>query len=89
MRVYDLVEPLQDALRGGLPTLGTFVGMIVLGNGIAAAAPDQRGVGGIEMVVRRNACGRQVYSFEMSPVAPGLPPAGASGRDVVSCLHAS
>jgi 5'-phosphate synthase pdxT subunit len=72
LRAFDLVEPLQDALRGGLPTLGTCAGMILLADRIVDAAPDQRGVGGIDMVVRRNAFGRQVDSFEMSLAAPGL-----------------
>ncbi|TGO05371.1 pyridoxal 5'-phosphate synthase glutaminase subunit PdxT [Serinibacter arcticus] len=74
LRAFDLVEPLQDALRAGLPTLGTCAGMILLADEILDAAPGQRGVGGIDMVVRRNAFGRQVDSFEMSLAAPGLLP---------------
>lgn len=79
LRAFDLVEPLQDALRAGLPTLGTCAGMILLADEILDSAPGQRGVGGIDMVVRRNAFGRQVDSFEMSLAAPGLLPDGDDG----------
>lgn len=80
LRAFDLVEPLQDALRAGLPTLGTCAGMILLADEILDAAPGQRGVGGIDMVVRRNAFGRQIDSFEMSLAAPGLLPDGNGDR---------
>lgn len=80
LRAFDLVEPLQDALRAGLPTMGTCAGMILLADEILDAAPGQRGVGGIDMVVRRNAFGRQVDSFEMSLAAPGLLPDGDGDR---------
>jgi pyridoxal 5'-phosphate synthase pdxT subunit len=80
LRAFDLVEPLQDALRAGLPTLGTCAGMILLADEILDAAPGQRGVGGIDMVVRRNAFGRQVDSFEMILAAPGLLPDGDGDR---------
>lgn len=79
LRAFDLVEPLQDALNAGLPTLGTCAGMILLADEILDSAPGQRGVGGIDMVVRRNAFGRQVDSFEMSLAAPGLLPDGDDG----------
>lgn len=61
---YGLYEPLQDALRGGLPAYGSCAGMILLADEVLDGRPDQRTLGGLDIVVRRNAFGRQVDSFE-------------------------
>ena len=61
---FDLLQPLQDAVRGGLPVYGTCAGMILLADELLDGRPDQDTVGGIDMTVRRNAFGRQVDSFE-------------------------
>jgi 5'-phosphate synthase pdxT subunit len=50
-----LAEPLRDAIRGGLPVLGTCAGLIML---------DKNHLDVMDMVARRNAFGRQVRSFE-------------------------
>jgi pyridoxal 5'-phosphate synthase pdxT subunit len=63
-RTFGLFEPLRDALRGGLPAFGTCAGMIMLADHIEGGTPDQETVGGLDVVVRRNAFGRQVDSFE-------------------------
>lgn len=57
-----LLGPLRDTVRGGLPTFGTCAGMIMLAN--ATTGGDQTLIGGMDTVVRRNAFGRQVASFE-------------------------
>lgn len=62
-----LLDPLREARSGGMPMYGSCAGMILLADTILDARPDQETVGGIDMVVRRNAFGRQVDSFE-SPV---------------------
>jgi 5'-phosphate synthase pdxT subunit len=62
--VFDLFEPLRAAIAGGLPAYGSCAGMIMLATGVLDGPPDQRTFGGIDMVVRRNAFGRQVASFE-------------------------
>jgi len=61
---FELLQPLQDAVRGGLPVYGTCAGMILLADELLDGRPDQDTVGGIDMTVRRNAFGRQVDSFE-------------------------
>jgi 5'-phosphate synthase pdxT subunit len=61
---FDLLEPLQKAVSGGLPVFGSCAGMILLADRVLDGTPDQVGVGGIDMTVRRNAFGRQVDSFE-------------------------
>jgi 5'-phosphate synthase pdxT subunit len=63
-RAFDLFEPLRAALRGGLPAFGTCAGMIMLADRIEGGTPDQETIGGLDVVVRRNAFGRQVDSFE-------------------------
>lgn len=63
-RTFDLLEPLRDAARGGLPMFGTCAGMIMLADRIEGGTADQETIGGLDVVVRRNAFGRQVDSFE-------------------------
>jgi 5'-phosphate synthase pdxT subunit len=63
-RTFDLVEPLRARLRAGMPAFGTCAGMILLADRIEGGADGQETVGGLDVVVRRNAFGRQVDSFE-------------------------
>ncbi|CAN5681468.1 pyridoxal 5'-phosphate synthase glutaminase subunit PdxT [soil metagenome] len=63
-RTFGLFEPLRAAVRGGLPAFGTCAGMILLADHLEGGTPDQETVGGLDVVVRRNAFGRQVDSFE-------------------------
>ena len=78
-RIFDLLEPLRDAVRGGLPVYGSCAGMILLADRLAnpAPVPDapagvQETIGGIDMTVRRNAFGRQVDSFETDLAVDGV-----------------
>jgi len=59
---YGLLEPLRRRIAGGLPALGTCAGMILLAGGISDREQPQLGV--LDVVVARNAFGRQVDSFE-------------------------
>jgi 5'-phosphate synthase pdxT subunit len=63
-RVFDLFDPLSARLRDGLPAFGTCAGMIMLADRIEDGVVGQETFGGLDMVVRRNAFGRQVDSFE-------------------------
>lgn len=63
-RTFDLFEPLQKRIRGGMPTFGTCAGMIMLADRIEGGTADQETLGGLDITVRRNAFGRQVHSFE-------------------------
>jgi len=60
----EVLAPVADRIRAGMPTFGTCAGMIMLANDLRDARPDQRQFGGLDLVVRRNAFGRQVASFE-------------------------
>jgi pyridoxal 5'-phosphate synthase pdxT subunit len=63
-RTFELFEPLRDAIRDGLPAFGTCAGMIMLADHIEGGIVGQETIGGLDVVVRRNAFGRQVDSFE-------------------------
>jgi len=60
---YGLVEPLRQAISGGLPTLGTCAGMIFLAGSTTEARPQVQ-LGVLDVVVQRNAFGRQAESSE-------------------------
>jgi 5'-phosphate synthase pdxT subunit len=69
MGIYELLEPLRDRVREGLPTWGTCAGAIVLAR--EAIGLDRPNIGLMDIVVRRNAFGRQLDSFEADlPVKP-------------------
>lgn len=63
-RLYGLAEPLRDLIVGGLPTLGTCAGLVLLAREILDPAPTQRSLGVLDITVRRNAFGSQVHSAE-------------------------
>lgn len=69
-----LLDALRDHLADGLPALGTCAGMIMLAR--ATTGGGQPLIGGIDIVVRRNAYGRQRHSFEAAVAVPafGDPP---------------
>jgi 5'-phosphate synthase pdxT subunit len=67
-----LADPLAERLSSGLPVLGTCAGMILLGTEIQGGRSDQRCFGAIDVVVQRNAFGRQVDSFEADLDVAGL-----------------
>ncbi len=74
-----LLEPLRQAVTGGLPVFGSCAGMILLARDVVDGRPDQPTVGGLDVTVRRNAFGRQVDSFETELEVRGLagPPVDA------------
>jgi 5'-phosphate synthase pdxT subunit len=59
-----LLEPLREAISGGLATLATCAGMIVLARDVVDGMDNQHGLGLLDIGVRRNGYGRQVDSFE-------------------------
>jgi 5'-phosphate synthase pdxT subunit len=67
-----LLETVRDAVRRGLPTLGTCAGMILLSSRILDGRPGQPAFGALDIAVRRNGYGRQVDSFEADLHVRGL-----------------
>ncbi|MCP3975625.1 MAG: pyridoxal 5'-phosphate synthase glutaminase subunit PdxT [bacterium] len=60
--IYGLIEPIRECVRAGMPVLGTCAGMIFLASGTTDGDQDQLHL--LDVVVERNAFGRQVDSFE-------------------------
>jgi 5'-phosphate synthase pdxT subunit len=61
---FGMLDPIRKRIADGMPVYGSCAGMIMLADSILDGRPDQETFGGIDMVVRRNAFGRQVDSFE-------------------------
>ncbi|MFE2431974.1 pyridoxal 5'-phosphate synthase glutaminase subunit PdxT [Streptomyces sp. NPDC059373] len=70
--IFGLLEPLRERIRGGMPAYGSCAGMIMLADKILDGRADQETIGGIDMIVRRNAFGRQNESFEAAVEVTGV-----------------
>jgi len=73
---FDLLEPLRKRIVDGLPALGTCAGAILMSSQalLADGTPiEQPLLGVMDTVVRRNAFGRQVASFEGPLTVAGMP----------------
>ncbi|MFF4226472.1 pyridoxal 5'-phosphate synthase glutaminase subunit PdxT [Streptomyces sp. L500] len=70
--IFGLLEPLRERVRAGMPVYGTCAGMIMLADKILEGREDQETLGGIDMIVRRNAFGRQNESFEAKVEVAGV-----------------
>jgi len=77
LRIFELRDLLQARIKEGLPVYGSCAGMILLADRILDGTADQQTVGGMDVVVRRNAFGRQVDSFETDLEFVGISGAGA------------
>ena len=69
---FDLLEPLRARLAEGMPAYGACAGMILLSRAVLDGRPDQQQLGALDAVVRRNAFGRQVNSFEADLDVAGI-----------------
>ncbi|MEV7195668.1 pyridoxal 5'-phosphate synthase glutaminase subunit PdxT [Streptomyces sp. NPDC093510] len=77
--LFGLMEPLRARVRHGLPVYGSCAGMIMLADKILDPRSGQETVGGIDMIVRRNAFGRQNESFEAAVAVKGVEGAPVEG----------
>jgi 5'-phosphate synthase pdxT subunit len=68
--IYDLLDPLREVIVAGLPTFGTCAGMIFLAAGTTGV--DQTQLSVLDIIVERNAFGRQNESFEADLDIDGL-----------------
>lgn len=67
---FGLLQPLKQAIEAGMPVYGTCAGMILLGSAVTEG--DQPLIGALDVVVKRNAFGRQNESFEAALNIDGL-----------------
>ncbi len=70
---FELLAPLRARLGDGMPAYGSCAGMILLAKELRDGRPDQHQLGALDIVVRRNAFGRQVDSFEEDLDFTGVP----------------
>ncbi|OGO05292.1 MAG: glutamine amidotransferase subunit PdxT [Chloroflexi bacterium RBG_13_54_9] len=71
MQSFDLFQPLKELAEAGFPMWGTCAGMICLAKK-TASNHDLETLGAMDIVVKRNAFGRQVDSFEADLALPAL-----------------
>ncbi|GEB50887.1 pyridoxal 5'-phosphate synthase subunit PdxT [Streptomyces cacaoi] len=69
---FGLMAPLRERVAAGMPAYGSCAGMILLADKILDPRSGQETVGGIDMIVRRNAFGRQNESFEAALEVDGV-----------------
>lgn len=80
-RIFDLFDPLKEAVAGGLPAFGTCAGLILLADRILDGIDGQETFGGLDVTVRRNAFGHQTESFETRLSFKGI-----DGPDLVAAF---
>lgn len=68
-----LDHEIVTAVADGMPTFGTCAGMIMLATEVTGGRSDRPSFGGIDVVVNRNAFGRQRESFEAPVSVMGIP----------------
>lgn len=88
LRILDIFEPLRDTIRGGVPTLGTCAGLILLAREIRDPAPGQQSLGVLDIALERNAFGAQVASAEASFAVEGIAGSGEDGRVLGALIRA-
>ncbi len=73
---FGLLQPLQEAVAGGMACLCTCAGTILAARQVTDGLADQLKLGWLDIAVRRNAYGRQVQSGEadLEVAAVGPPP---------------
>jgi 5'-phosphate synthase pdxT subunit len=64
METYAFYEPIARHHDGGLAVWGTCAGAILIAREVLDAVPGQCSLGLMDVIVRRNAYGRQIDSFE-------------------------
>jgi len=70
MRSFKFIQPLRELVKGGFPIWGTCAGMVCLAKEVSH--DDMETLAAMDIVVRRNAFGRQVDSFETELPVPAL-----------------
>lgn len=73
---FELYEPLKERLDAGMPAFGSCAGMVLLAGEVLDDRPERqaavRPLAALDIVVRRNAFGRQVDSFEADLAFGGI-----------------
>ena len=81
---FELMQPLRARLAEGMPAYGCCAGMILLAREVLDGKPDQQQLATLDVVVRRNAFGRQVDSFEADLDLAGVPGGPVRGVSILT-----
>ena len=71
-RAFGVAEPLKRRIADGMPVYGTCAGLIMIADTLLDTIAGQENLGGLDVVVRRNAFGSQNQSFETDLEIPAL-----------------
>lgn len=66
---FNLMQPLKESIERGMPVWGTCAGMILLSGEVENEEPW---IGAMDILVRRNAFGRQTESFRALEMVPAV-----------------
>ncbi len=77
IRVEGLEPPLRELQRRGVPVFGTCAGVILMARALVQPDPRVVTLGFLDIVVERNAYGRQRESFEVTLQVKGVGPVPA------------
>lgn len=66
---FNLMQPIRKRIERGMPVWGTCAGMILLSGEVENEEPW---IGAMDIVVRRNAFGRQTESFRAMEMVPAV-----------------
>jgi 5'-phosphate synthase pdxT subunit len=69
---FELLDPLRDRARAGMPLWGTCAGLILMARTVTGREDAPHRLGVLDVTVRRNAYGRQTESFETDLDVAGL-----------------
>ena len=69
---FDLLEPLTERARAGMPLYGTCAGLILMATEIVGSHEAPHRLAVLDIAVQRNAYGRQIDSFEADLAVKGL-----------------
>ncbi len=69
---FELLEPVRERARAGMPLYGTCAGLILMASEIEGPQDAPHRLGVMDIAARRNAYGRQVDSFETDLHVDGL-----------------
>ena len=71
-RAFGLFDAIKSRIENGMPVYGSCAGLILLADKVEDAIVGQESFGGLDVVARRNAFGRQVDSFEVDLKVKGM-----------------
>ena len=64
LSIYNLIKPIRERVKKGMPVWGTCAGAILMAKRISDGLPKQNSLNLMDIIAKRNAFGSQLDSFE-------------------------